>query len=66
MKKINWCKILGHKWVPIYTIGWFADKKVKFIGCECKRCNYGEDDLRETIAKMHSCHVNSYDEKYYN
>jgi len=63
--KIDWCKILGHKWIPVYIIGWFGYEKVKFIATECKRCGKGETDLRETIAKMSKCPVNSYSEKYY-
>jgi hypothetical protein len=63
--KIDWCKILGHKWIPVYVIGYFKNTRVKFIGSECKRCNYGENDLRETIARMDNCPVNSYSEKYY-
>ena len=62
--KIDWCKILGHKWIPVYIIGWFGYEKVKFIGAECKRCGKGETDLRETISKMSKCPVNSYSEKY--
>lgn len=63
--KIDLCKIFGHKWIPVYIIGRFNNTKVKFIGTECKRCKYGETDLRKTIAKMHSCPVNTYSEKYY-
>lgn len=64
--KIDWCKILGHKWIPVYIIGYFENVKVKFIAAECKRCRCGENDLRNTITKMNSCPVNCYNEKYYN
>lgn len=62
---INWCKILGHKWVPVYIIGYFGKIKVKFIGAECERCDFGEDDLGDTLEKMSSNPVNTYNEKYY-
>lgn len=65
MEKLNWCKILGHKWIPIYIVGWFGYEKVKFVGSECKRCNYGSADLRNTIGKMSKCVVQTYNEKYY-
>jgi hypothetical protein len=63
--KIDWCKILGHRWIPVYVIGYFEDVKVRFIAVECKRCNYGGNDLRQTVFKMSNCPVNSYNEKYY-
>lgn len=63
--KINWCKILGHKWIPVYIAGYFGDKKVKFIGTYCKRCGYGEEDLRDVVNKMDNCPINTYNEKYY-
>lgn len=63
--KINWCKVLGHIWIPTYTIGWFGGTEVKFIATECKRCKVGENDLYETIQKMNNCSVCSYNEKYY-
>lgn len=63
--RINWCKILGHRWIPIYIIGYFGAIKVNFIGAECSRCNKGDDDLRETVSKMNDCHVCSHNEKYY-
>jgi len=66
MKKINWCKILRHKWIPVYIIGFFNKKEVRFIAAECKRCKKGEDDLRNAILKMTNCEVASYSEKYYN
>lgn len=64
--ELDWCKILGHKWIPVYIIGYFENVRVKFIATQCKRCNYGEKDLRQTISKMISCPVNSYKEKHYN
>jgi hypothetical protein len=63
--KINWCKILGHKWIPVYIIGTFSKTKVKFIGAECKRCKFGDDDLTKTIYLMDRIHVSSYSEKHY-
>lgn len=64
--KIDWCKLLGHKWIPVYVIGYFGKNKVKFLATECKRCDEGEKDLRDTINKMDNCIVCSYDKKYYN
>jgi hypothetical protein len=63
--KIYWCKIIGHRWIPIFIIGWFGYEKVKFIATECKRCGKGKDDIYNTIAKMSKCPVNSYNEKYF-
>jgi len=65
MKKINWCKILGHKWIPVFIRGYYGKKEVKFIGAECKRCILGEDDLRIAIEKMENNIICSYSEKYY-
>lgn len=65
MKKITWCKVFGHKWIPVFVIGWFGNKEVKFIAAECINCKKGLDDLYKTIAKMDDCPVNSYNEKYY-
>ena len=63
--KVNWCKILGHKFVPVFLIGYYGKIKVKFIGTECSRCNFGADDLSDTIHKMDNNLVCSYDEEYY-
>lgn len=65
---INWCKLLGHKWVAVFIIGWFKGEKVKFIATECERCKFGFDDLRNTIGKMDNCvnAVHTYSEQYYN
>lgn len=63
--KIDWCRILGHKWIPVYITGYFGHEKVKFIATECKRCRKGDNDLIKTIAKMSNCPVNSYSEKHY-
>lgn len=63
--KINRCNFLGHKWIPVYIIGWFGYERVKFIAAECKRCGKGKEDLYTTIGKMSKCPVNSYSEKYY-
>jgi len=65
MIKINWCKILGHKWVPIFIRGFYVDKEVKFIGTECIRCKFGKNDLMVAIKKMDNNIVCSYTEKYY-
>ena len=64
--KIDWCKMLGHKWVPVYIIGWFADNKVKFIATECKRCKIGNEDILKLIRVLDPCTICSYSEKYYN
>lgn len=63
--KINLCNFVGHKWIPVYIIGYFGNVKTKFIGAECKRCGYGHNDLLETVSKMDRCPVNTYTEKYY-
>ena len=67
MKKIDWCKILGHSWEPIYVKGRYSNIEVKFIGCKCRRveCNYGEDDLLDAVNKQTVNEYNTYSEKYY-
>jgi len=62
--KTNWCKILGHRWVPVYIIGFIKEKETKLIGTECKRCGFGEKDLLDAIEKM-DAKICSYSKKYY-
>ena len=38
--KINWCRILGHKWVPL-VVG-FELNGYTFITCYCGRCGMVE------------------------
>lgn len=66
MKNVNWCKILGHKWIPVFVHGYFGKKEVKFIAAECKRCGFGKDALKKTIYQMDNNLVCSYNEKHYN
>jgi hypothetical protein len=63
--KINWCKIIGHKWIPVYIKGEIGGKKIKFIGVKCGRCGKGYDDLLDVVNKLDSCEYNTYNEKYY-
>ena len=64
--KINWCKILGHSYEPIFMKGSYADKEVKFIGCKCRRCGFGEDELLDANKKMDRSDFCTYSEKYWN
>lgn len=65
--KINWCKILGHKWIPIFIIAFIDGVKLKFVACECKRCNLGDKDLQDFLDEIDDDKRNvcSYSEKYY-
>ena len=63
--KIDWCKILGHRFVPIFVKGWFSKEEVKFIATVCSRCDLGEDELRDTVKKMRSHEFCTYSEKYW-
>lgn len=65
MKTLDLCKLLGHKWTPVYVVGWFGYEKINFVGSECKRCGYGSADLKNTIKKMSKCIIQTYNEKYY-
>ena len=63
--KVNWCKILGHKWIPIFIRGYYGKKEVKFIATVCKKCKLGEEDLKIAITKMDNNIICSYSEEYY-
>jgi len=63
--KIDWCKILGHSYEPIFIKGAYADKEVKFIGCKCRRCDFGEDELLDANKKMDRSDFCTYSEKYW-
>ena len=66
MKKIDWCKILGHSWEAIYIKGRYSNIEVKFIACKCRRCEKGHDDALDAIEKQTVNEYNTYSEKYYN
>jgi len=39
--KINWCKIIGHKWTAIFAKCYYNDKEsveISFFDMKCKRC----------------------------
>jgi len=62
---MNWCKILGHLYEPVFIKGTFGDKEVKFIGAKCKRCGFGQDELVDTVNKMDLNYFCTYSEKYW-
>ena len=64
--KVDWCKILGHKWAPMYIKGNYNKIEVKFIACYCKRCYKGYDEAIDAIQKQTICEYNTYQEKYFN
>ena len=64
--KIDWCKILGHSYEPLFIKGRFADKEVKFISCKCRRCDFGEPEIVDTVDKMDDYDFFTYTEKYFN
>ncbi len=49
---MNWCKHIGHKWKPVYVKGFYGNLLIKFVGCYCKRCRFGYNDLLITIRKQ--------------
>ena len=59
------CELFGHKWVPLFTKGRFKNIEVKFIGCYCKRCHYGYQDMLLTINKMTKMEYNMHSDKYF-
>lgn len=63
--KIDWCKILGHSYEPIFIKGAYGDKEVKFIGCVCRRCDFGKDELLDANKKMDRSDFCTYSEKYW-
>jgi len=53
--KIDWCKILGHKWSPTEFKGYFEDGKYVILNGknQCKRCNPNPTQLtKEEIVKL--------------
>lgn len=60
--RIDWCKILGHKWVPI-IIG-FKDRDYTFIGCYCDRCRLGDNELHKAVADQTTV-IASYNFEYF-
>ena len=66
MMKIDWCKILGHSYVPIFIKGSYRNKIVEFIGCKCRRCDFGEKELSDAIMKMDIVDYATYSKKYFN
>lgn len=65
MKKINWCKILGHNWEPVFIKGRYSNIEVKFIGCQCKRCDKGRKELWDAGNKLTASDYRTYSERYF-
>lgn len=63
--KIDYCKLLGHKWIPVYIIGCILGKEVRFIATECKRCKVGKEESLNILKILDSYSVCSYNEKYF-
>ena len=62
---MNWCRIFGHKWIPVYVKGIYRNISVEFIACYCDRCDKGYDELLDTIQKQTPNQYNTYNEKYF-
>jgi len=50
--KINWCRILGHKWVPL-VVG-FELNGYTFITCYCGRCGIGREEIYRLIREKNA------------
>lgn len=59
--KINWCKLLGHRWIIVYIA---KTGKFKFIATYCQRCRLGKDELHDAIDKLKT-NINTYEIKYF-
>lgn len=63
--EIDWCKIFGHKWEPMFIKGRYSNIEVKFIACRCKRCDMGHDEALDAVVKQTVNEYNTYSEKYF-
>jgi len=63
--KIDKCKLLGHRWVPVFIKGTYNGKEVKFIACHCERCNKGKKEMSGIIDLAVNRKYGTYSEKYF-
>lgn len=63
--KINWCKILGHNWVPVFIKGVYNKRMIKFVGCYCQRCSKGEKEVNELNEIAINRQYGTYNERYF-
>ena len=63
--KLNLCKLLGHRWVPVFISGEYKGIKVKFIGTYCSRCDKGHDELLNTVRSQTDITYGTYVEEYF-
>jgi len=56
--KIDWCKILGHRWRPV-VIDIKTDTTNTFLTCFCSRCQMGRKQLDKFIQDTDP-DINSY------
>lgn len=62
--KLN-CKFFGHKWEPVFIKGEYNGIKVKFIGCYCRRCRKGYNELINAERLLTKREYGTYSEKYF-
>ena len=63
--KINWCKIIGHRWEPVFIKGTYNGGTRKFILCQCKRCGLGEEEVQQIGDLAVNRFYFTYSEKYF-
>tara|TARA_R110002153_G_scaffold268651_1_gene433593 strand:- start:89 stop:289 length:201 start_codon:yes stop_codon:yes gene_type:complete len=63
--KVDWCKILGHKYRPVFYKGDIKGVEVKIITCYCERCKLGRKEMRDFSDKLEPLEMATYQEKYF-
>ena len=62
----NWkCKIFGHKWTPVFIKAEYNGEVVRFIACQCERCNKGYDGAHKINQVGKNRRFGTYSEKYF-
>lgn len=58
--RIDWCKLIGHKWVPVYI----GNGEWKIIMTFCERCYFGHDEAKH-FSETNKTKFATYDVKYF-
>ena len=59
------CKLLGHKWNPLFIKAEYNGKVAKFVACYCLRCLKGYDEAMNIHEIGENRRFGTYSEKYF-
>ena len=63
--KIDWCKVWGHKYRPVFREGYIKGEHIKVITCFCDRCGFGREEDSAFGKKVNPEIMGTYQEKYF-